>query len=240
MLNLITHGCSINSVRTYIVLGDNMQILEKFSIHPKNTHLYDIAFLHESYSYENNLNECYERLEFLGDAVLDLVVSEFLYQSDMDLDEGELTRMRANYVCNKALYTYSMDIGLNKYVKLGAGAELSRRELHSVTGDVFEAFVGALYLDLGLGAVKKFLSKTVLPHIDNGDIFFYDYKSELHELSNKEGFCIVYDLLKEKGEPHRKTFTIAALIDGENFGTGVGGSKKEAQQNAAKEALKNL
>ncbi len=217
-----------------------MQILEKFSINPKNIHLYDIAFLHESYSYENNLNECYERLEFLGDAVLDLVVSEFLYEKDQGLDEGELTRIRANYVCKKALYTYSMDIGLDKYVKLGVGAELSRREFHSVTGDVFESFIGALYLDLGLGSVKKFLSKTVLPHIDNGDIFFYDYKSELQQLSNKEDFTIVYDVLSEKGEPHNKTFTMAAMINGKNYGTGVGGSKKEAQQNAAKEALKNL
>ncbi|MBI5458946.1 ribonuclease III [Methanobacterium sp.] len=217
-----------------------MQLLEKFSINPKNIHLYDIAFLHESYSYENDLNECYERLEFLGDAVLDLVVSEFLYEKDRDLDEGELTRMRANYVCKKALYTYSMDIGLDKYVKLGAGAELSRREFYSVTGDVFESFIGALYLDLGLGSVKKFLSKTVMPHIDNGDVFFYDYKSELQQLSNQDGFSIVYDLLNEEGEPHKKTFTMAAMINGKNYGTGVGGNKKEAQQNAAKEALKNL
>jgi len=217
-----------------------MQLLEKFSINPKNIHLYDIAFLHESYSYENDLNECYERLEFLGDAVLDLVVSEFLYEKDQDLDEGELTRMRANYVCKKALYTYSMDIGLDEYVKLGAGAELSRREFYSVTGDVFESFIGALYLDLGLGSVKKFLSKTVMPHIDNGDVFFYDYKSELQQLSNQDGFSIVYDLLNEEGEPHKKTFTMAAMINGKNYGTGVGGNKKEAQQNAAKEALKNL
>ncbi|MDY9924339.1 ribonuclease III [Methanobacterium sp.] len=217
-----------------------MQLLEKFSINPKNIHLYDIAFLHESYSYENDLNECYERLEFLGDAVLDLVVSEFLYEKDQELDEGELTRMRANYVCKKALYTYSMDIGLDKYVKLGAGAELSRREFYSVTGDVFESFIGALYLDLGLGSVKKFLSKTVMPHIDNGDVFFYDYKSELQQLSNQDGFSIVYDLLNEEGEPHKKTFTMAAMINGKNYGTGVGGNKKEAQQNAAKEALKNL
>jgi ribonuclease-3 len=217
-----------------------MELLEKFLIRPKNPHLYEIAFFHESYSYENNLGECYERLEFLGDVVLDLVVSEFLYKMDSDFDEGKLTRMRANYVCNKALYTYAMDIGLDRYVKLGAGAELSRRELYSVTGDVFEAFVGALYLDLGLGPVKKFLSQTVLPHIDNGDVFFNDYKSELHQLSTQECFSIVYELIKEEGEPHNKTFTMGAMINGENYGTGVGGSKKEAQQNAAKMALHKL
>ena len=109
-----------------------MQILKKYSIEPNNTHLYELAFLHESYSNENGLNECYERLEFLGDAVLDLVVSEFLYNMDSTLNEGDLTRKRANYVCKKALYTYSMELGLDKYIKLGVGEQLSRREIDSI------------------------------------------------------------------------------------------------------------
>ena len=127
-----------------------MQLLEKFSIKPINTHLYELAFLHESYSNENGLSECYERLEFLGDAVLDLVVSEFLYNKDSNLTEGELTRIRSNYVCKKALYTYSTELGLDQYIKLGASLELTRREIDSVISDVFESFIGALYLDLGL------------------------------------------------------------------------------------------
>lgn len=217
-----------------------MDLLKEFSIKPVNMHLYKIAFIHQSYSFENNLNECYERLEFLGDAILDLVVSEFLYNSYPDLKEGELTRMRANYVCKKALYTYSMELGLDKYIKVGIGEKLSQREIDSIVSDVFESFTGALYLDLGLDAVKKFLSKTVFPHIESEDIFFYDYKSQLKELCDQNALDVIYELINEKGSSHNKTFTIAVVINGKQYGTGIGGSKKEAEQQAAHEALNKL
>ncbi|MGZ7135901.1 MAG: ribonuclease III family protein, partial [Methanobacterium sp.] len=138
-----------------------MQLLKKLSIEPSNKWLFELAFIHQSYTNENDISECYERLEFLGDAVLDLVVSEFLYNENPNLTEGQLTRMRSNYVCKKALYTYSMELGLDKYIKLGVGAELSRREIDSVISDVFESFTGAIYLDSGLESVKEFLAKTV-------------------------------------------------------------------------------
>jgi ribonuclease III len=214
-----------------------MQLLNQFSIKPNNAHLYELAFLHESYSNENDLSECYERLEFLGDAVLDLVVSEFLYEMDSNLTEGHLTRIRSNYVCKKALYTYSMELGLDKYIKLGGSLELSKREIDSIISDVFESFVGALYLDLGLEAVKEFLSQTVIPHIKDENVFFYDYKSELKELCDQDSFEITYEIIKEEGEPHNKTFTMVAIINGKNYGKGLGGSKKEAEQNAAKMSL---
>lgn len=217
-----------------------MQLLKEFSIKPNNIHLYELAFLHESYSNENDIFECYERLEFLGDAVLDLVVSEFLYNMDSNLTEGQLTRMRSNYVCKKALYIYSMEIGLDKYIKLGAGPNLTIREIDSIVSDLFESFIGALYLDLGLESVKEFLSKTVIPHIKNRDIFFYDYKSELKQLCDQDCLEIIYELINEEGEPHKKTFIIAAIINGKNYGTGMGGSKKEAEQNAAKMALSKV
>lgn len=217
-----------------------MQILEKFSIKPLNTHLYDLAFLHESYSNENGIPECYERLEFLGDAVLDLVISEFLYNMDPNLTEGQLTRMRSNYVCKKALYTYSTELGLNQYIKIGGSLKLTRREIDSVISDVFESFIGALYLDLGLDETKNFLLKTVMPHIKNKDVFFYDYKSELKELCDKKGLEIIYELIKEEGKPHDKIFTIKTVIDYKDYGIGVGGSKKEAEQSAAKLTLKEL
>ncbi len=217
-----------------------MQLLKQFSIKPRDTHLYELAFLHESHSNENDLNECYERLEFLGDAVLDLVVSEFLYNMDSNLTEGQLTRIRSNYVCKKALYTYSMELGLDQYIKVGAGPELTRRETDSVISDVFESFIGALYMDLGLKSVKEFLSKTVLPHINNNDVFFYDYKSELKQLCDQDCFDILYELIHEEGQPHNKIFTLAAIINGKNYGTGTGGSKKEAEQNAAKVALSKV
>jgi ribonuclease-3 len=199
------------------------QLLNKFSIKPINTHLYEVAFFHESYSNENDICECYQRLEFLGDAVLDLVVSEFLYNMDSNLTEGQLTRIRSNYVCKKALYTYSMELGLDQYIKL-----------------VFESFIGALYLDLGLESVKEFVAKTVIPHINNKDIFFYDYKSELKLLCDQDYRDIIYKLIKEEGVPHDKTFTMAVLIKGKNYGMGTGGSKKEAEQNAAKIALTKI
>lgn len=214
-----------------------MKLLKKFNIQPENPHLYEIAFIHESYSNEKGIRESYERLEFLGDAVLDLVVSQYLYQEYPELTEGQLTRMRANYVCKKALHTYSADNGLDEQIKLGMGAELTRRELDSVVSDVFESFIGALYLDLGLKEVKKFLQKTVIPHIERQDMFFYDYKSELKQLCDKTGNPIFYQLVEEEGPPHKKNFTMVVLIDGLKYGTGQGGSKKEAEQEAAKEAL---
>lgn len=217
-----------------------MQILKELSIEPSDIHLYELAFIHESYSNENDIDECYERLEFLGDSVLDLVVSEYLYYIDSELTEGQLTRMRANYVCKKALYTYSTELGLDQYIKLGVGAELSRREIDSVISDVFESFIGALYLDLGLEAVEEFLTKTVIPHIEHQDIFFYDYKSELKQLCDHNCSELTYELIKEEGEPHNKKFTMAAIINGEKYGEGSGGSKKEAEQNAAKMTLSRL
>lgn len=217
-----------------------MELLKKFKIKANDTHLYQLAFLHESYSNENNITECYERLEFLGDAVLDLVVSEYLYTADPNLAEGELTRIRSNYVCKQALYTYSTEIGLNKHIRLGNSLELTRREIDSVISDVFESFIGALYLDQGLDTVKEFLSKTVQPHINNGDIFFYDYKSELKQLCDQDGRDIIYDLIKEEGKPHDKKFDMACIISGKKWGIGSGGSKKEAEQNAAKMALDKL
>jgi ribonuclease-3 len=217
-----------------------MQLLKEFSIKPNNLHLYELAFIHESYSNENGISECYERLEFLGDAVLDLVVSEFLYNMDSNLTEGQLTRIRSNYVCKKALYIYSMEIGLDKYIKLGSDLNLSRREIDSIISDVFESFIGAIYLDLGLTSVKEFLSKIVIPHIKNRVVFFNDYKSELKQLCDQDCSDIIYELINEEGEPHKKTFTMSVIINGKNCGTGIGGSKKEAEQDAAKMALNNV
>ncbi|UTB33473.1 MAG: ribonuclease III [Methanobacterium sp. ERen5] len=217
-----------------------MQILNKFSINPTNIHLYEIAFIHESYSNENNTEECYERLEFLGDAVLDLVISEYLYNMDPDLTEGQLTRMRSNFVCKKALYTYSMEQGLEKNIKIGSSLKLTKREIDSVISDVFESFIGAIYLDQGIDKAKEFLNKTVIPHIKDEMVFFYDYKSELKELCDQRGLEIVYELLKEEGKPHNKVFTMTAVINSKKYGSGTGGSKKEAEQRAAKLTIEQI
>ncbi len=219
---------------------DNMEILKKFSIEPNDSHLFELAFIHETYSHENKVEGHYERLEFLGDAVLDLIISEYLYNTYHDLTEGQLTRIRSNYVCKQALYAYSKKLGLEKYIKLGSGLELSRREIDSVIANVFESFVGALYLDQGLEVAKEFLYKTVIPHIENEEVFFYDYKSQLKELCDQKYLDVTYELIEEEGEPHNKTFTMAAMINDKICGIGSGGSKKEAEQNAAKTALNNF
>lgn len=216
------------------------EFLKKYSITPLDMAKYKLAFIHESYSNENGLDECYERLEFLGDAVLDLVISEYLYKKDPLLTEGQLTRMRSNYVCKKALYTYSTELGLNNYIKTGSSLKLSKRETDSIISDIFESFIGALYLDTNLEEVKKFLYQTVVPHIKNDETFFYDYKSELKELCDQKGLNIIYELSKEEGQPHNKTFTMNVVIDFKTHGTGIGGSKKEAEQNAAKVALEKM
>ncbi len=133
-----------------------------------------------------------------------------------------------------------MELELDQYIKLGAGLELTRREIDSIISDVFESFIGALYLDQGLHIVKEFVFKTVIPHIENEDIFFYDYKSELKQLCDQDCLNVNYELVKEEGMPHNKTFTMVVMIDGENCGIGSGGSKKEAEQNAAKIALNKI
>jgi len=204
-----------------------MKILEKFSIKPRDEHLYQLAFIHESYAYENNLDECYQRLEFLGDAVLDLVVSEYLYQNNPYLSEGELTRIRANYVCRQALYTYSLELEFDQCLKLGAGVELSIREMDSIISDVFESFIGALYLDQGLSVVRDFLYKTVIPHIECNEIFFYDYKSELKELCDARAMDVEYELVAEEGDPHSKVFTMTTVINGKSYGTGTAGIRRK-------------
>jgi len=154
------------------------------------------------------------------------LISEYLCHLNPPLSEGQLTRLRANYVCRQTLYAYSTKLGLDKYIKLGVGAELTRREMDSVKSDVFEALVGAIYLDQGLEVVKEFLNKTVIPHIENQVVFFYDYKSELKELYDQDDRTVAYKLIRDERPSHNKTFTMAVEINGERYGIDTGGSKK--------------
>lgn len=202
--------------------------------------LFEEAFYHESYANERNLDVCYERLEFLGDVVLDLVVSEYLFKNHHELREGKLTSLRSNFVCKQALYEYSLDLGLNELLKLGECEKISSREKNSIVSDIFESFVGALYLDQGLEKVKEVLSVVVIKHIRKDTRFFIDYKSKIKERCDSLDFELIYEVIKEEGMPHEKTFTIAAIVNGKILGIGVGANKKEAEQNAAKESLENL
>lgn len=212
-------------------------VIKPWNIEIKNINLYYEAFSHPSFANENNCRH-YERLEFLGDAVLGFLVGEYLYKNE-DISEGEMTKMRANYVCTQANAEYSLALGLDKCLLLGKGAKDHNEDSHAVLADLFESFLGAMYLDNNVVFVRKFLSNFLFPKIKTKKIdYFVDYKSRLQEYVQAESRKGVnYSLIKEEGPPHNKTFEVAVFHDGVRLGTGKGKTKKEAEQNAAKDAL---
>ncbi len=214
-----------------------MELLDKLNIKPNLINLYETAFSHTSYANENDTIS-YERLEFLGDAVLELLMSEYLY-SRYEYDEGEMTKLRAHYVCTTANYEYSKKLGLEKYLKLGIGEEASGgRKRKAILADIFESFLGALYLDQGLDVVKKFFNENIVPHIENHEIdFFDDYKSVLQEYVQTDKKSLEYKIVEESGPAHNRHFKAEAIIDGIVYGVGEANSKKAAEQNAAQDAL---
>ena len=218
-----------------------MKLLERFNIIPNNEDLYKIAFTHSSYSAKHELDYDYERLEFLGDSVLNMLTSEFLQNMHPTFSEGKLTKLRANYVCQNALIVYSHENDLDKCIRLNLEDNaISDNEVISITADVFESFLGAIYLDQGIEKAKEFLKQTVFPYIEAKTIFFYDYKSTIKEYGDAEDVEVSYELLEEHGAPHDKTFVMRILIDGIDYGHGVGKSKKEAEQLAACKAIDRL
>lgn len=218
-----------------------MKLLERFNIIPNNEDLYKIAFTHSSYSAKHELDYDYERLEFLGDSVLNMLTSEFLQNMHPTFSEGKLTKLRANYVCQNALIVYSHENDLDKCIRLNLEDNaISDNEVISITADVFESFLGAIYLDQGIEKAKEFLKQTVFPYIEAKTIFFYDYKSTIKEYGDAEDVEVSYELLEEHGAPHDKTFVMRILIGGVDYGHGVGKSKKEAEQLAACKAIDRL
>ncbi len=209
-----------------------MDILEKLGIDINNS-LYERAFTHTSYSNEHDGCESYERLEFLGDAVLEVIISDFLY-NEKHLEEGTMTKLRASYVCEEACYTYAKDIGLDKYIRLGSG-EIDANM--TILADVFESFIGAMYLDRGLEFTRTVVMDIIKKYFDKNVDFLHDYKSELQELVQTVRKSVVYDIVDERGPAHDKTFVCHVLVDDIVMGTGVGSSKKAAEQAAAKMAL---
>ena len=212
---------------------DDMKFLRDLGTEINNQSLYEQALTHSSFSNEHKNTKNYERLEFLGDAVLEMVTSEYFYLNS-DYPEGEMSKIRASYVCESALAFYAKDIGIHHYIKLGHGQMNNLND--TIIADVFEALIGALYLDLGLGVVKDFIYKTIIPNIKSGKTFLIDYKTLLQELVQTDKKSLEYVLVDEKGAPHDKTFTFEVKIDGIVYGRGVGKSKKEAEQNAALDA----
>ena len=209
-----------------------MKVFKHININPTNMILYSTAVTHSSYTNENPSYPDYERLEFLGDAVLEIIISDYLYK-ERKLEEGIMTKMRASYVCEEACATYAKELGLDEDIRVGTGEEINT----TIMADVFEAFTAAVYLDQGFEFTKKFVLDIIVKYIENEIEFLHDYKSKLQELVQTVKKSIIYEVIDEKGPAHNKTFTSIVKIDGIIMGKGTAGSKKASEQEAAKDAL---
>lgn len=202
------------------------------------------ALTHSSYANEMRMSrdKNNERLEFLGDAVLELVTSEYIYKEYANLAEGDLTKLRASIVCEQTLSTCARDIGIGEYLLLGKGEDISGgRERDSILSDALEAIIGAVYLDGGFTNAKEFIKDFILSDVKNKDLFF-DSKTILQEIIQNEDnkLKIRYKLISEEGPDHNKRFTIAVYIGNDEIGCGVGKTKKSAEQEAAYQAIQKL
>lgn len=216
------------------------ELEEKIGYHFKNKGLLKLAMTHSSYSNDNKLGKHRnnERLEFLGDAVLELASSEFLFYEYESKPEGELTRLRASIVCEPTLAESARDFKLNDYLILGHGEEnTGGRYRDSIISDALEALIGAIYLDGGFANAKEFILKFVLNDIENKHLFF-DSKTILQEMIQKKyKERVEYVLVDETGPDHDKLFHVQAVFKNVVLGKGVGGTKKRAEQQAAYEAI---
>ncbi len=211
-------------------------------LHFNNEELMSMALIHPSYAQERSALSNNQRLEFLGDAVLDFVVAEFLYRRFTDKAEGDLTQIRARVVCEKALVEMANRIDIGKYLLLGRGEDMSGgRKRKSILADTVEAVIGAIYLDQGLQCAQDFVLKHLQPVIVQTALGNYqDYKSRLQEIvqaRSKEN--VSYEIISENGPAHAKTFEAGVFFKGELLARGQGKSKKEAEQDAAEKALAN-
>lgn len=222
-----------------------LKILEKYDIKYNNINNVCMAFVHSSYvnEHKNVSLEDNERLEYLGDAVLELLISNYLYNDEEQYSEGDMTKLRAQYVCESSLVKYAYRLNISSVLLLGNGEELSGgRERPAILADAFEAFLGALFLDCGLNEVAKIIDNVVIPMIKQGVLSeIVDYKSELQELVQADNRrSVVYEIIDERGPAHNKTFIAEVYMDDIKMGNGKGKTKKEAEQSAAKMALELL
>ena len=203
-----------------------MNIFKKYDI-DINNELINRAFTHSSYVNESKEGEDYERLEFLGDKILDFIVSEYLYIND-DYDEGKMTKLRASYVCENALYTYAKSLDFPSYLILGKGEEQTGgREKPSIIADTFESFLAAVYLTKGFDTVKDIVYEVVIPYIkEEKELFLHDYKTKLQEIVQTDQKSTSYEIVNEEGPANNKLFTMVVKVDGIVLGKGVAGSKK--------------
>lgn len=209
-----------------------MNFLKKYNIEITDKELLLTAFTHSSYSNEHNV-ESYERLEYLGDAVLQIIISEYLFLNTT-LKEGEMSKKRSAYVCEHALYQYALDLDIISYIRVGNGQISNVNE--TIIADVFESVLAVIYLDQGIEKCKEIVYSVIVPYIKNGTVFLGDYKSLFQELTQTTKKTPEYHLVNEYGPAHDKTFEVEVVIDKMVYGKGIGKTKKEAEQNAAKDA----
>ncbi len=206
----------------------------------ENQALLKQALTHSSHANEQKIKKIgdYERLEFLGDAVLELLTSEYLFHKHPQMPEGKLTRLRSSIVCEPTLAHCAKRIELGMFMLLGKGEEATGgRNRESITSDVLEALIGAIYLDGGFAAARDFVERFILAYSDK-HIFFHDSKTILQEMiQTKPNQQLVYELLEEKGPDHNKEFAVEALLNNKRVGFGRGRTKKSAEQQAAYEAI---
>lgn len=209
----------------------------------KNRTILTLAMTHSSYANENRLTKLSnnERLEFLGDAVLEIIASEFLYINFPDIPEGELTKFRASIVCEQSLAYCARKIKLGQYILLGKGEErCGGRDKESIISDGLEALIGALYLDGGIATAKEFINHFILNDLEKKQLF-YDSKTILQEyIQSKHTEELSYELVSSNGPDHNKTFIVNAVLSGNIIGQGEGRSKKSAEQEAAYNAIKKI
>ena len=228
------------------VQGDMEQMKtleEKLGYTFQNRALLENALTHSSCANESRgrlLSN--ERLEFLGDSILGMVVADHLYRNHPDLPEGELTRTRAALVCEESLVVVAEELGLGQYLRLGKGEEAGGgRQRPSIRADAVEAVLAAVYLDGGIGSARKIIQKYILSRVVAGLTKPRDYKTALQELVQREtGQVLRYRLTGEEGPDHNKRFFVAVDLNGSAIGSGTGRSKKEAEQMAAKAAIQTL
>lgn len=211
--------------------------------HFEKPELLEQALTHSSYANErlHGALDCNERLEFLGDAVLGMVVGDHLYREHPDLPEGDLTRLRASMVCEEALAEVAKGWNLGDYIRLGHGETLNGgQERSSILADAVEAVLAAIYLDGGIAQVRRTIRQSILSH-EASTGRTRDHKTALQEFIQQEsGHALSYELMSAQGPDHQKTFTMGVFLDGKQVGQGDGHSKKEAEQMAAKVALETL
>lgn len=217
------------------------QLQEKLDYSFRDVELITTALTHSSYANEHRC-QSNERLEFIGDSVLGMVVALHLYKNFPELPEGKMTRIRAELVCEQSLWEVADKLGFGDYLRLGKGEALTGgRRRHSILADCVEAVIAALYIDGGFEIAKAFIDRHIISKLPQVEVHPGDSKTRLQELVQRSpGHSIAYSMVDESGPDHMKTFVAAVSLDGQEIGRGEGRTKKEAEQNAAALALEGL